>query len=253
MCPKNILITGSGSGLGRAMAIRLAKEGYNIILNGRTESKLVETEKMLNKYSITSLIKAGDVSDSDFVSTMISEIVTDMKELHCVINNAGISGIGLSILEISEESMQKVMDINFKGAWLVSKYAANAMRAQRSLKPLRGKIINVSSIAGLEPMPSIGIYSCSKAAMISLTKVLAKELAPIITANAICPGYHITPIYNNDPNLIQNFWNLINMKPLLRRVGTVEDVTGLISYLVSDDSNYMTGQVISICGGVILH
>jgi 3-oxoacyl-[acyl-carrier protein] reductase len=253
MRPKNILITGSGSGLGRAMAIRLAEEGCNIILNGRTESKLVETEKMLNKYSINSLIKAGDVSDSDFVSSMISEIVTDMKELHCVINNAGIGGIGIPILEISEESMQKVMDINFKGAWLVSKYAAKAMIVQRRLKPLRGKIINVSSIAGLEPMPGIGIYSCSKAAMISLTKVLAKELAPTITANAICPGYHITPMYNNDPNLIQNFWNLINMKPLLRRVGTAEDVTGVISYLVSDDSNYMTGQVISICGGVILH
>ncbi|MFW9820695.1 MAG: SDR family NAD(P)-dependent oxidoreductase, partial [Candidatus Thorarchaeota archaeon] len=142
---------------------------------------------------------------------------------------------------------------NFKGAWLVSKYAAKAMIKQTELKPLRGKIINVSSIAGLEPMPSVGIYSCSKAAVISLTKALAKELAPIITANAICPGYHVTPIYKNDPNLIRNFWNMINMKPLLQRVGTAEDVTGLISYLVSDDSNYMTGQIISICGGVILH
>ena len=254
MNPKNILITGSGSGLGRAMALRLAEEGNNIILNGRTESKLVDTQSLLKKkFHINSLIKAGDVSDSNFVSSMISDIINEMKELHCVINNAGIGGIGSSILDISEEDMQKVMDINFKGAWLVSKYAGKVMQTQRSIKPLRGKIINISSIAGLEPMPGIGIYSCSKAAMISLTKVLAKELAPVITANAICPGYHITPIYNNDPNLIQNFWNIINMKPLLRKVGTAEDVTGLISYLVSDDSNYMTGQVISICGGVILH
>lgn len=250
---KNILITGSGSGLGRAMAIRLAEEGYNIILNGRTESKLAETEKMLKKFQIEVLIKAGDVSDSSFVSSMISEIVTEKKELHGVINNAGISGISSSILDISEEDMQKIMDINFKGAWLVSKYAAKVMKNQRNLKPLSGKIINVSSIAGLEPMPGIGIYSCSKAALIALTKILAKELAPIITANAICPGYHITPIYKNDPNLIRNFWNAINMKPLLRRVGTAEDVTGIISFLVSDDSNYMTGQIISVCGGVVLH
>ena len=93
----------------------------------------------------------------------------------------------------------------------------------------------------------------SKAAIISLTKVLAKELAPNITANAICPGYHITPIYKNDPNVIQVYWNSINMIPILKRVGTAEDVTGLISFLVSDDSNYMTGQIISICGGVVLH
>ncbi len=135
----------------------------------------------------------------------------------------------------------------------MSKYAAKVMKNQRNLKPLRGKIVNVSSIAGLEPMPGIGIYSCSKAALIALTKILAKELAPVITANAICPGYHITPIYNNDPNLIRNFWNAINMKPLLRRVGTAEDVAGIISFLVSNDSNYMTGQIISVCGGVVLH
>lgn len=135
----------------------------------------------------------------------------------------------------------------------MSKYAAKVMKNQRNLKPLRGKIINVSSIAGLEPMPGIGIYSCSKAALIALTKILAKELAPVITANAICPGYHITPIYKNDPNLIRNFWNAINMKPLLKRVGTAEDVAGIISFLVSDDSNYMTGQIISVCGGVVLH
>jgi 3-oxoacyl-[acyl-carrier protein] reductase len=250
---KNILITGSGSGLGRAMAVRLGEEGYNIILNGRTESKLIETKEILKKFNIKTLIKVGDVSDSKFVESMISEIVNELNLLHAVINNAGISGMASSILDMTEENMQKIMDINFKGAWLVSKYAAKFMIKQTDLKPLRGKIINVSSIAGLEPMPGIGIYSCSKAAINSLTQVLAKELAPTITANAICPGYHVTPIYNNDPNQIQNFWNFINMKPLLNRVGTAEDVTGLISYLISEDSNYMTGQIISICGGVVLH
>ncbi len=235
------------------MALRLGEEGYNIILNGRTESKLIETRNILKKFNIETIIKVGDVSDSNFVESMISEIVNEQKLLYGVINNAGIGGTGSSILDITEENMQKIMDINFKGAWLVSKYAAKFMKKQKDLKPLRGKIINVSSIAGLEPMPGIGIYSCSKAAMIALTKVLAKELAPIITANAICPGYHVTPIYMNDPNLIRNFWNAINMKPLLKRVGTAEDVTGLISFLLSDDSNYITGQIINVCGGVVLH
>jgi 3-oxoacyl-[acyl-carrier protein] reductase len=250
---KNILITGSGSGLGRAMAIRLGEEGYNIILNGRTESKLIETRKILEKFNIKTLIKVGDVSDSKFVEKMISEIVEEQKVLYGVINNAGISGNFSSILNITEEDAQKIMDINFKGTWLVSKFAAKFMKKQKDLKPLKGKIINVSSFLGLEPAPGVGIYSCSKAAINALTKLLAKELAPTITANAICPGYHVTPIYRNDPNLIQNFWNTINMKPLLGKVGTAEDVTGLISYLVSEDSNYMTGQIISICGGVVLH
>lgn len=249
---KNILITGSGSGLGRAMAIRLASEGHNIILNGRTESKLIETQEMLKEYNVKTFIKTGDVSDSKFVESMISEIINEAELLHAVINNAGISGNPVSILRMSEEEAQTIMDINFKGTWLVSKYSALAMKKQRELTPLRGKIINVSSFAGLEPMPRLAIYSASKAAINSLTKSLAKELAPIITANAICPGYHITPIYKNDPNLCQSMWKSINMSPLLERVGTAEDVTGLISFLVSDDSNYMTGQCISICGGVIL-
>ena len=253
MVRKNILITGSGSGLGRAMAIRLAEEGNNIILNGRTESKLLETEKILQNYDVKTLIKIGDISDSKFVEPMISEIVSELELLHIAINNAGISGRPISILRTSEKEMQELMDINFKGTWLVSKYAARAMKKQRQLEPFRGKIINVSSFAGLEPMPNLGIYSCSKAAVNCLTHALAKELAPTITVNAICPGYHATPMYNNDPNLCQAMWNSINMKPLLKRAGTAEDVVGLISFLVSEDSNYITGQIISVCGGVVLH
>ncbi|MHA1291488.1 MAG: SDR family NAD(P)-dependent oxidoreductase [Promethearchaeota archaeon] len=253
MSSKNILITGSGSGLGRAMAIRLAGEGYNIILNGRTESKLIETEKSLKKYNIKTLIKVGDISDSKFVKSMISEIVSELELLHIVINNAGISGEPIPLINISESEMQKIMNINFKGTWLVSKFAAKVMKKQRRLKPIRGKIINVASIAGIEPMPLIGIYSCSKAAIIMLTKALAKELAPTILVNSISPGYHITPIYKNDPKLIQDYWDMIEMKPLLRRAGTSEDVSGLISFLVSNDSNYITGQNIGVCGGVILH
>ena len=253
MNSKNILITGSGSGLGRAMAIRLAKEGHNIILNGRTESKLIETEKMLAQSNVKTTIKVGDISNSKFVESMISDIITEHKLLHVVINNAAIGGSGSFLLDVTEEKMQEIMDINFKGTWLVSKYTGRVMRNQTGLEPLRGKIINVSSVAGLEPSPWVGIYSASKAAVNSLTKTLAKELAPTITANAICPGFHLTPIYDNDPDKIREFWNAINMKPLLRRIGTPEDVTGLVSFLVSDDSNYMTGQIINICGGVVLH
>ncbi|MFW9820696.1 MAG: SDR family NAD(P)-dependent oxidoreductase, partial [Candidatus Thorarchaeota archaeon] len=117
MNSKNVLITGSGSGLGRAMAIRLAKEGYNIILNGRTESKLIETKKMLDNFDIEILIKVGDVSDSDFVERMVLEIVKEQKILYGVINNAAIGGAAVPIIDITEAKMQEIMNINFKGAF----------------------------------------------------------------------------------------------------------------------------------------
>lgn len=253
MDSKNILITGSGSGLGRAMAIRLALEGHNIILNGRTERKLIETKNMIKQYNVETLIEVGDISDSQFVESMISDIVSKLEILHVTINNAGIGGKPGSLLRTSEEQMEEIMNINFKGTWLVSKHAAKAMKKQKDLAPLRGKIINISSIAGLDPSPSLGIYSCSKAAINSLTKAMAKELAPKITVNAICPGYHLTPILNNNPDLARAMWKADNREPLMKRVGTAEDVAGLTSFLVSDDSNYMTGQVINVCGGAILH
>ncbi|MHA1147410.1 MAG: SDR family NAD(P)-dependent oxidoreductase [Promethearchaeota archaeon] len=249
---KNILITGSGSGIGRAIAIRLAREGHNIILNGRTESKLIETKEILKKFNVEVIIKTGDVSASKFVKTMIDEIINELKTLHVIINNAGVSGNPSYIIDTPEEEYQRVMDINFKGTWLVCKYAAKKMKKQRKLKPLRGKIINISSIAGREPMPLEGIYSASKAAVISLTKGLAKELAPSITANVVCPGYHITPMYKDDPKMAEDYWQSINMIPALKKVGTAEDVAGVVSFLVSDDSNYITGQVLGICGGVII-
>jgi len=252
MMSKNILITGSGSGIGRAIAIRLAREGHNIILNGRTESKLIETKEILKKFNVEVIIKTGDVSASKFVKTMIDEIINELKTLHVIINNAGVSGNPSYIIDTPEEEYQRVMDINFKGTWLVCKYAAKKMKKQRKLKPLRGKIINISSIAGREPMPLEGIYSASKAAVISLTKGLAKELAPSITANVVCPGYHITPMYKDDPKMAEDYWQSINMIPALKKVGTAEDVAGVVSFLVSDDSNYITGQVLGICGGVII-
>lgn len=249
---KNILVTGAGSGIGQAIAIRLASEGHNIILNGRTESKLLETENLLEKFNVKVLKKVGDVADSKFVEKMITEIVEELELLHVVINNAGVSQNPAFIIDLSEEEMQRVMNINFKGTWLVCKYAAQRMKKQRKLKPLRGKIINISSIAGREPMPLEGIYSASKAAVISLTKGLAKELAPQITANTIAPGYHTTPMYKNDPKMAQDYWTSINMTPALKTIGTSEDVAGVVSFLVSEDSNYITGQVIGVCGGVII-
>lgn len=253
MNSKNILITGAGSGFGRAMAIRFAKEGHNLILNDINGATLSETEKILKQFNVKILLQVGDVSDSNFVESMISETINEFKLLHVVINNAGIRGKETNVIDISEEDMEKVMNINFKGAWLISKFAAKKMKKQKELKPIRGKLINIASIAGKFPLEIAGIYSISKAALIALTRILAKELAPRITVNAVCPGFHVTGIFNNDPRTVEEYMKLLNLKVLLRRIGTAEDITGLVSFLVSDDSNYMTGQSITIDGGVIFH
>ncbi|NVM05037.1 MAG: SDR family oxidoreductase, partial [Candidatus Helarchaeota archaeon] len=181
MNSKNILITGAGSGFGRAMAIRLAKEGNNLILNDLNSESLNETKNLLKSYNVETLLHVGDISDSNFVKSMISETFDKYKLLHVLINNAGISGNPTNTIDISEEVMERIMKVNFKGPWLVTKFAAKKMKSQRQLKPIRGKIINIASIAGKDPSPLIGIYSCSKAALIALTKVLAKELAPKMT------------------------------------------------------------------------
>jgi NAD(P)-dependent dehydrogenase (short-subunit alcohol dehydrogenase family) len=250
---KNILITGAGSGFGRAMAIRLAKEGNNLILNDLNSEGLNETNNLLKSYNVETLLHVGDISDSKFVQSMISETFYKFKLLHVLINNAGISGDPTNTIDLPEAVMERIMNVNFKGPWLVTKYAAKKMKTQRELKPIRGKIINIASIAGKEPSPLIGMYSCSKAAVIALTKVLAKELAPRITVNAVCPGFHVTGIYKNDPNLIKEFLDISNKKILLKRIGTAEDITGLVSFLVFEDSNYMTGQIINIDGGIVFH
>lgn len=253
MNSKNILITGAGSGFGRAMAIRFAKEGNNLILNDVNGDDLTETEKILEQYNVKILPQVGDVADSNFVESMISETINEFQLLHVVINNAGIRGDPANTIDISEEDMERIMNVNFKGTWLISKFAAKKMKKQKELKPIRGKIINIASIAGKEPLEIAGIYSCSKAAVIALTKLLAKELAPRITVNAVCPGFHVTGIFNNDPKTVEEYMKVLNLKVRLRRIGTAEDITGLVSFLVSDDSNYMTGQSIVIDGGVIFH
>ncbi|MFX1452368.1 MAG: SDR family NAD(P)-dependent oxidoreductase [Promethearchaeota archaeon] len=253
MNSRNILITGAGSGFGRAMAVRLAKEGNNLILNDLNSDGLNETKSLLKSYNVETLLHVGDISDSKFVKSMISETFDKFKLLHILINNAGIGGNPTNTIDISEEEMERIMSVNFKGPWLVSKFAAKKMKSQRQLNPIRGKIINIASIAGKEPSPLIGIYSCSKAALIALTKVLAMELAPKMTVNAICPGFHVTGIYKNDPNLIKEYMDILNKNILLKRIGDADDITGLVSFLVSDDSNYMTGQIINVDGGVVFH
>ncbi|MHC1592058.1 MAG: SDR family NAD(P)-dependent oxidoreductase [Candidatus Helarchaeales archaeon] len=250
---KNIIITGAGSGFGRAMAIRLASEGNNLILNDINEETLNETKKLLEKFDVQVQLHVGDTADSSFLKSMVDSTIKEFQDIHVLINNAGIGGEVMNFIDLPEKELERVLDVNFKAYWKLSKLVAKKMKTQRKLKPLRGKIINISSIAGKLPMEMLGAYSCSKAAVNAMTIVLAKELAPRITVNAVCPGFHVTGIYKNDPNLVQEYMKIVNAKITLKRLGTAEDIANIISFLVSEDSNYMTGQLINYDGGVIFY
>lgn len=248
---KVILITGAGSGFGRAFATRFAKDGHDLVLNDINSEPLKETESMLAKYERRILLQPGDIVNSSFVESMIENSVKEFGHLNVIINNAGIGEPVVELHKITEEEMQRIMDVNFKGSWLVSKFAAKKMLKQRQFTPIRGRIINVASVAGKVPAPMIGTYCCSKAAVIMMTKVLAVELAPKITVNAICPGFHVTGIYHNDPEMVHELLKLANTRILLKRLGTADDVTGLAAYLMEEE--YMTGQAINIDGGAVFH
>lgn len=248
---KTILITGAGSGFGRAFATQFARDGHDLILNDINSESLKETEKLIAKYGRRTILEAGDVSDSSFVESMIQHAVDELGHLNVIINNAGIGEPIIDMHRIAEKDMDRILNVNLKGTWLVSKFGAHKMLKQKQFKPIRGKIINIASVAGKVPVGLIGTYCCSKAAVIMLTKVMAVELAPKITVNAICPGFHVTGIYHNDPQMAKDLLNLGQRRILLKRLGTAEDIMGLASYLIEED--YMTGQAINIDGGIVFH
>ncbi len=248
---KIVLITGAGSGIGRATSIRFASEGASVIvvdINHETAEETVELIKNVSK-SPAIAIKC-DISNLPEVEAMSQEALSAFPRLDILINNAGIGTYSLgNVYSVSEQIWDQVMDVNLKGTWLVTKEIVKKMKKQKKVGELRGKIINNASLAGKVPSPPLGVYSISKAAVIAMTQVLAQELGRFkITVNAVCPGFHVTAIYNNDPLLVKEASKMFPGKITLKRIGTAEDVANVLYFLASDDSNYMTGQSLN-CGG----
>ncbi|MHA1265345.1 MAG: SDR family NAD(P)-dependent oxidoreductase [Candidatus Helarchaeota archaeon] len=190
------------------------------------------------------------LADGNAVKAMAKEIFQTFSRLDILINNAGIGTFSYGELyRIKEKVWDEVLDVNLKGTWLVTKELVKRMKKQELTGELRGKIINVASLAGKVPSPPLGVYSISKAGIIAMTQIFAKELAPFkITVNSVCPGFHVTGIYLNDPNLVRQAAEMWAGKILLERIGTATDVANVLFFLASDDANYITGQSIN-CGG----
>ncbi len=242
---KVAFITGATRGIGRAIALELAKEGYNIALNYRTENEALENlKKEISGIGVECYPVQGDVSKAEDSERMTKEIIEHFEQIDVLVNNAGITKDKL-IQRMKEEEFTDVINVNLVGTFNITKNVIKYMTKKRY-----GKIINISSVVGISGNAGQSNYAASKAGIIGFTKSIAKELASRnITANAVAPGFIKTDMTNVLKDEIKE---AIEETIPLKRLGTAEDVAKVVKFLASDDSNYITGQVINVDGGMLM-
>ena len=242
---KVAFITGATRGIGKAIALELAKEGYNIALNYRTENEALENlKKEISEIGVECYPVQGDVSKAEDSERMTKEIIEHFEQIDVLVNNAGITKDKL-IQRMKEEEFTDVINVNLVGTFNITKNVIKYMTKKRY-----GKIINLSSVVGISGNAGQSNYAASKAGIIGFTKSIAKELASRnITANAVAPGFIKTDMTNVLKDEIKEE---IESTIPLKRLGTAEDVAKVVKFLASDDSNYITGQVINVDGGMLM-
>lgn len=242
---KVAFITGATRGIGRAIALELANEGYNIALNYRTENEALENlKKEISEIGVECYPVQGDVSKAEDSERMTKEIIEHFEQIDVLVNNAGITKDKL-IQRMKEEEFTDVINVNLVGTFNITKNVIKYMTKKRY-----GKIINISSVVGISGNAGQSNYAASKAGIIGFTKSIAKELASRnITANAVAPGFIQTDMTNVLKDEIKE---AIESTIPLKRLGTAEDVAKVVKFLASDDSNYITGQVINVDGGMLM-
>ena len=241
---KTAIITGSSRGIGAAIALRLAKDGYNIALNDLNESMFENNDikEKITALGVEAEIFLADVSKYDQCETMVKAVKERFGTIDVLINNAGITRDGL-MARMSEEQYDMVIAVNQKSVFNMLKLAGNVMIRQK-----QGKIVNLASVAGLYGNPGQINYSASKAAIIGMTKTAAKELGSRnINVNAVAPGFISTPMTDK---LTEEQKAKMLEAIAMKRYGTVDEIAGVVSFLCSEDASYVTGQTIEISGGL---
>ena len=240
---KTALITGAGRGIGRAIALRFAQEGANVAITDiRITDEVEEFIAQLNAMGVKAKAYTSNAADFDDAHKTVEAVAADFGAIDILVNNAGITRDGL-LMRMTEEQWDMVINVNLKSAFNLTHAVTPIMMRQRS-----GSIINMASVVGVSGNAGQANYSASKAGMIGLAKSTAKELGSRgIRANAIAPGFIITNMTNALSEDVKKQWAA---QIPLRRGGTPEDVAGVATFLASDLSAYVSGQVIHCCGGM---
>ena len=242
---KCALITGATRGIGKQIAITLAKQGYNIALNYRKENEELEnTKKEIEEIGVQVLAVKGDVTNFEECENFVKQVIERFGQIDVLVNNAGITK-DMLLMRMKKEDFEQVIDTNLVGTFNVTKNVVPYMMKARS-----GRIINISSVVGISGNAGQTNYSASKAGIIGFTKSLAKEIASRnILVNAVAPGFietNMTDVLKDDVK------QEIAKNIPLKRMGTAQDVANVVKFLASDDSSYITGQVINVDGGMLM-
>jgi 3-oxoacyl-[acyl-carrier protein] reductase len=242
---KNALVTGSSRGIGRAIALGLAKKGVNIAVNyAGNEVKAAEVVDEIKSLGAQAIKIQANVADEGDVKEMVKEVITSFGNLDILVNNAGITRDNL-LMRMKVEEFDQVIETNLKGAFLCTKAVTRQMMKQRD-----GRIINISSIVGVSGNPGQANYVAAKAGLIGLTKSTAKELASRnILVNAIAPGFITTEM--TDVLTKEQKGAILGSIPLAK-LGEPEDIANIVCFLASNDANYITGQTIHVDGGMVM-
>lgn len=244
---KVALVTGAGSGIGRASALAFAGEGAKVVVADVQVKGGDETVKMIKDIGGEAIFVKADVSKASDIENLIRTAVSKYKRLDCAHNNAGIEGASASTMDCTEENWDRVIDINLKGVWLCMKYEIPQM-----LRQGKGAIVNTSSVAGLVGFRDMPAYCASKGGIIALTRGAALEYAARgIRINAVCPGVIRTPMVDRvtggKPEAEAPF---VVLEPV-GRMGTPEEVADVVVWLCSDKASFVTGHPMVVDGGLI--
>jgi 3-oxoacyl-[acyl-carrier protein] reductase len=242
---KVALITGGARGIGKVISETLSKKGSHIVVADINFELAQATAVQINEsYNVKTMPIQVNVANLENVTSMVDQVIQFFGKVDILVNNAGITRDTL-IMRMTEAEWDQVIDINLKGTWNCSKAVIRQMLKQRY-----GRIVNISSVSGLAGQAGQTNYSASKAGIIGLTKALAREVASRgITVNAVAPGFIPTDLTKDLPEDLKEM--IIKSTPM-GRMGTPQEVANAVAFLASDDASYITGQVLSIDGGMVM-
>lgn len=242
---KTAIVTGASRGIGRAVALALAEEGANVVINyAGNEGAASETAALCQEHGVQTLVVRGDVASSEDCTRLVEEAVKTFGTVDILVNNAGITRDNV-LMRMSDEEFDQVIATNLRGTYLMMKAVSRTMMKKRC-----GRIVNMASVVGLMGNAGQVNYAASKAGVIGMTKSFAREIAARgITVNAVAPGFIATDMTANLPEAAASAINASIPKGTL---GSPEDVANAVKFLASDRSGYITGQVICVDGGMCM-